>query len=101
MHVEIVAASWTFAESGEKSDQYQNNYPDAKKSSHGSVGGRNPIGNQQCGNIHTHSGEKIFAASSCLFKDIHVRRRVNRTVVHSFPPALPLKRDYNQLILVF
>jgi hypothetical protein len=88
VQVEIVAASWTFAERGQKSDQYQNSHPDAKQSPHGPVGGRNSIGNQQCGNIHTHCGEKIFAASSCLFQDIHVRRRVDRTVIHSFPPAV-------------
>lgn len=101
VHMEIVAAARTFTERGQKGYQYQDSNPEAKQSSHCFVGGRNGVGNHHCGNIHKQRAEKILAASSSFFQDIHVPQRTDRTVIHSFPPAVRVKRDSTQPIPVF
>ena len=46
MHMEIVAASWTSTKRNQKSGYDQNDNPDNKYGSHGSISRRDFVGNQ-------------------------------------------------------
>lgn len=101
VHMEIVAASWTSAQGGHKCEEKQQDNPDAEKGSHRPVGGRKVVGNQQCGDIQQHGAEKIFAAPSCLFQDIQVRRRIDRAVIYVISSRVPVEMECRRLIRSF
>ena len=83
MHMEIIAAAGTSAERNQKCEINQKDNPDHKYGSHGSVAGKDGMGNPQGGNIHQYGKEKIHAAAARLFHDLPVLHRINCIVSHA------------------